>query len=102
MIRRPPRSTLFPYTTLFRSQIGQPVALLDAQVPGSGRVVELMVGLAALAVDAAEVEPRGLEVAQRLRVLLLRGQRGGVPGEVVVDELPQEGVPGGDVGVVPP
>src|SRR2546422_2597579 len=24
MIRRPPRSTLFPYTTLFRSQTGQP------------------------------------------------------------------------------
>src|SRR3712207_8553072 len=24
MIRRPPRSTLFPYTTLFRSQDGQP------------------------------------------------------------------------------
>src|SRR3712207_7010685 len=23
MIRRPPRSTLFPYTTLFRSQLGQ-------------------------------------------------------------------------------
>src|SRR5260370_31803694 len=23
MIRRPPRSTLFPYTTLFRSQIGR-------------------------------------------------------------------------------
>src|SRR3712207_8663047 len=23
MIRRPPRSTLFPYTTLFRSQFGQ-------------------------------------------------------------------------------
>src|SRR5437899_12932195 len=23
IIRRPPRSTLFPYTTLFRSQIGQ-------------------------------------------------------------------------------
>src|SRR3712207_7917203 len=23
MIRRPPRSTLFPYTTLFRSQIGE-------------------------------------------------------------------------------
>src|SRR3989449_585359 len=26
MIRRPPRSTLFPYTTLFRSQSGVPVA----------------------------------------------------------------------------
>src|SRR2546427_8819213 len=24
MIRRPPRSTLFPYTTLFRSEIGGP------------------------------------------------------------------------------
>src|SRR2546428_5362284 len=28
MIRRPPRSTLFPYTTLFRSQ--RPIAGLDA------------------------------------------------------------------------
>src|SRR3712207_8868506 len=26
MIRRPPRSTLFPYTTLFRSRRGQPTA----------------------------------------------------------------------------
>src|SRR2546426_11823430 len=26
MIRRPPRSTLFPYTTLFRSQAGRPRA----------------------------------------------------------------------------
>src|SRR5688572_31292272 len=25
MIRRPPRSTLFPYTTLFRSGVGSPV-----------------------------------------------------------------------------
>src|SRR5256885_12932512 len=28
MIRRPPRSTLFPYTTLFRSLLGQ-VAVVD-------------------------------------------------------------------------
>src|SRR3712207_7643133 len=27
MIRRPPRSTLFPYTTLFRSVTGQPNAM---------------------------------------------------------------------------
>ena len=26
MIRRPPRSTLFPYTTLFRSPVGSPTA----------------------------------------------------------------------------
>src|SRR2546425_6924261 len=31
MIRRPPRSTLFPYTTLFRSQEEAPAA--DEQVP---------------------------------------------------------------------
>src|SRR5438034_8365458 len=34
MIRRPPRSTLFPYTTLFRSRLcvaGSPSALQDLQ-----------------------------------------------------------------------
>src|SRR2546427_1567527 len=30
MIRRPPRSTLFPYTTLFRSPAPQPLAHLPA------------------------------------------------------------------------
>src|SRR5258708_11979987 len=29
MIRRPPRSTLFPYTTLFRSTRGEPVIILS-------------------------------------------------------------------------
>src|SRR3712207_7834957 len=33
MIRRPPRSTLFPYTTLFRS------VLLEDIVPGAGLVL---------------------------------------------------------------
>src|SRR2546427_4771416 len=34
MIRRPPRSTLFPYTTLFRSNpAGDPAALLDRHQP---------------------------------------------------------------------
>src|SRR2546430_9753076 len=32
MIRRPPRSTLFPYTTLFRSPSGESLALLTATV----------------------------------------------------------------------
>src|SRR5436309_8004811 len=30
MIRRPPRSTLFPYTTLFRSRQETPLCLLNA------------------------------------------------------------------------
>src|SRR3712207_7295773 len=37
MIRRPPRSTLFPYTTLFRSGHRHgPAGLRFAGVPGSG------------------------------------------------------------------
>src|SRR2546428_6474234 len=32
MIRRPPRSTLFPYTTLFRSRLHEVLARLDADV----------------------------------------------------------------------
>src|SRR2546427_4542329 len=34
MIRRPPRSTLFPYTTLFRSEINQRRPELDEDQPG--------------------------------------------------------------------
>src|SRR5438132_8403284 len=41
MIRRPPRSTLFPYTTLFRSQaldqidrVGPDIIVLDLNLPG--------------------------------------------------------------------
>src|SRR2546430_17134987 len=36
MIRRPPRSTLFPYTTLFRSQIRH----VGGDPPGGGNVVD--------------------------------------------------------------
>src|SRR2546430_7028246 len=38
MIRRPPRSTLFPYTTLFRSYPA-PVVVPDANLVGHVRVV---------------------------------------------------------------
>src|SRR3712207_7073504 len=38
MIRRPPRSTLFPYTTLFRSAVGREVATLRSEL---GRDVDL-------------------------------------------------------------
>src|SRR5437667_5494114 len=34
MIRRPPRSTLFPYTTLFRSNIAPDVVVLDIRLSG--------------------------------------------------------------------
>src|SRR2546422_9150851 len=37
MIRRPPRSTLFPYTTLFRSQGEKILGLLQHEPPGGIR-----------------------------------------------------------------
>src|ERR1044072_2644503 len=40
MIRRPPRSTLFPYTTLFRSKIGKDREALSA----SRSILPLMTG----------------------------------------------------------
>src|SRR3712207_8460381 len=39
MIRRPPRSTLFPYTTLFRSQVTH-VVLHEACCPRCGRLLK--------------------------------------------------------------
>src|SRR3712207_7271973 len=36
MIRRPPRSTLFPYTTLFRSRSGQPGTIRGDLSTGEG------------------------------------------------------------------
>src|SRR2546421_7439749 len=43
MIRRPPRSTLFPYTTLFRSITGQIEQELGLEAPAEG-LMELRPG----------------------------------------------------------
>src|SRR3989442_7925562 len=51
MIRRPPRSTLFPYTTLFRSREGRTRCRLDAR-EGPGDLADLIV-------DAQRTGPRG-------------------------------------------
>src|SRR3712207_8036333 len=66
MIRRPPRSTLFPYTTLFRSGravVGQQLAG-EALMDGSREALRLLeVGLRGLAPDHVGVrrirEPAG-------------------------------------------
>src|SRR3712207_7967883 len=47
MIRRPPRSTLFPYTTLFRSSRGAPLNItLDAMLVWGWLASKLNLGLA--------------------------------------------------------
>src|SRR2546430_10257874 len=44
MIRRPPRSTLFPYTTLFRSRVSVGAPLLELCGAGEGAPVSTGVG----------------------------------------------------------
>src|SRR5438552_13012699 len=58
ILRHPPRSTLFPYTTLFRSvDVRQRLAQLSQHLD-----VEVEVHVRALAVDAVDLgEPRGLD-----------------------------------------
>src|SRR3712207_7144727 len=55
MIRRPPRSTLFPYTTLFRSDVG--LVHLPEELPGVGGQ-RLDVPALALGVDGVEGQAR--------------------------------------------
>src|SRR3712207_7926087 len=59
MIRRPPRSTLFPYTTLFRSLVA---ATITAAGVGSAHLVGHSLGaaVATLVADRAAFEVRSL------------------------------------------
>src|SRR5260370_23942053 len=59
MIRRPPRSTLFPYTTLFRSLLG----LL------AHRLIQLLQALVQLLAQLLQLlSPRAAVVGQRQRI----------------------------------
>src|SRR3712207_7363951 len=61
MIRRPPRSTLFPYTTLFRSHSRCDSVALDAQQGGKGAALQhalRTIGLHQNELDGARRAPR--------------------------------------------
>src|SRR2546425_8851812 len=101
MIRRPPRSTLFPYTTLFRSPHGAPPAAIrgrvrdDAQQPRPERpawvvllqlqerrqhaVLGCVVGVIGVAQHGARHAARGGRVAldERAERRAVAGQRAG-------------------------
>src|ERR1043165_8391912 len=91
MIRRPPRSTLFPYTTLFRSQHG------DARIVGMAVAGDRMRlhGAEALAEGAELVGRQGL-VAHHQHGMVEEGlvarvpQRGRAPAEVDAGDLGAE------------
>src|SRR5256712_677352 len=81
MIRRPPRSTLFPYTTLFRSLVGERLA----------DVVEKPHALGELGVGADLRRHHPGEPGHLLRVLETVLAEGGAEPEPA-DELDQLGV----------
>src|SRR3712207_9321790 len=75
MIRRPPRSTLFPYTTLFRSEVLEDLevdvllARGGAHVAARERVLEIHALGADRVDDRREDLRRGGDVEDRLRVI---------------------------------
>src|SRR5260370_5197469 len=59
MIRRPPRSTLFPYTTLFRSIADTERAVALAGIMG-GEATEIGQATTTVLLEAANFEPYGI------------------------------------------
>src|SRR2546429_9878096 len=69
MIRRPPRSTLFPYTTLFRSLVAERRRVL---VEGAALVADDVTGLIGVRDDrSSAVAAGGAQVVQTLQVAAL-------------------------------
>src|SRR2546430_9228792 len=69
MIRRPPRSTLFPYTTLFRSLLGEEIA--HPRVPATLEVREPPSDGARLPFDRSEEHTSELQSQSNLVCRLL-------------------------------
>src|SRR2546425_10944541 len=79
MIRRPPRSTLFPYTTLFRSLVFRPVRILVAdRFDFQQRKKTLLLlwrtdlagdGVAGLQIEATNLRRRDVDVLRARQVV---------------------------------
>src|SRR3712207_7243140 len=67
MIRRPPRSTLFPYTTLFRSRLLDPVGVERGHVQDRREVEERLADDLPQVVDVAEPDVEHREEHARAR-----------------------------------
>src|SRR2546427_6967026 len=67
MIRRPPRSTLFPYTTLFRSGCGQPLPGATGKLGRRGARPAWLVGHACVFRADPGARPRSEEHTSELQ-----------------------------------
>src|SRR2546422_10782763 len=89
MIRRPPRSTLFPYTTLFRSQNAVGLRRGGIHCDGAREVITRLVGAPRVEIEPAHTPPdrdrarieleRGVAFDQGLVEPRVRGQPERVP-----------------------
>src|SRR5438045_5427020 len=87
MIRPPPRSTLFPYTTLFRSEVwvvvnaGGPMVATGAAVSGLGQV-----GSFATVEVRSEEHTSELQSLRHLvcRLLLEKKKKNEIPKQVII------------------
>src|SRR2546427_12603467 len=100
MIRRPPRSTLFPYTTLFRSRVGSRApALAGLLIEGVGLILLGLVdggtplGWVALALFAAGFGLGFFEVPNMATIMAAfpPGQQGAAGGLRVLARPPRGG-----------
>src|SRR5258708_18853809 len=77
MIRRPPRSTLFPYTTLFRSLSGDdhPADASPPSLPSPARVRRRRLGARGMKVVRSEEHTSELQSPDHLVCRLLLGKK---------------------------
>src|SRR5256886_7759516 len=85
MIRRPPRSTLFPYTTLFRSDLGPLTAALAA-VRSFGWIVFASRHAVAAVLERLPAAPEGVRVAAVGQATAQVLRQRGWPPELVPEE----------------
>src|SRR5258707_10645837 len=57
MIRRPPRSTLFPYTTLFRSLLGELQAMGEVGYEGGSAIADYFFRKSMMMPDVLQEQP---------------------------------------------
>src|SRR2546422_8337446 len=69
MIRRPPRSTLFPYTTLFRSPLGEPPWGVQSRPTSRPRGAGLRISRVFAVLRRARSEEHTSELQSRLHLV---------------------------------
>src|SRR3989442_9307479 len=92
MIRRPPRSTLFPYTTLFRSVDGR---VRDVCIEGDRIVADLPAGAPRLDARGMIVMPGGVDMHAHIAGSSVNQGRRLLPEEHMADPMPAPRLPDG-------